>query len=346
MTIDQNFTLTDKVAFLSRPQSYLHRPSEVVVKETHMSWVFLAGDRVYKLKKPVFYPFLDFATLEVRRRNCLEEVRLNARLAQGIYLGVIPLNATDAGEFSLDLPGTVVEWLVCMKRLPAARMLDELIAAGAVDPLDVEKAAAKLMRFYRAAPALDVRADWVIARFAAEHRQDARVLSDSRFDLEPVRTRRTLEGMRAALEHIGPLLQRRAAEKVYVEGHGDLRPEHVCLTTEPAFIDCLEFNRDLRVLDPFDEIAYLALECKRLGAAWVGEIFLSAARQTLSAPAPEPLIAFYRAARALLRARLALAHLLEPNPRTPEKWEPRARQYIAIAEESLDALGWLGAPKR
>lgn len=346
MKIDQKFTLAEKVTFLSRPQSYSHRPSDVAVKETHMSWVFLAGERVYKLKKPVSYPFLDFTTLEARHKNCCEEVRLNARLAGGIYLGAIPLNATYAGELSLDLPGTPVDWLVCMKRLPAARMLDELIAASAVNSLDVNRAAAKLMRFYLAAPPLDVQADWVIARFAAEHGQDARVLSDGRFDLDTVRTRRTLERMRAALEHIGPLLQRRAAEKVYVEGHGDLRPEHVCLTAEPAFIDCLEFNADLRVLDPFDEIAYLALECQRLGAPWVGDVFLSAARQALSPPAPEALIAFYRAARALLRARLALAHLLEPNPRTPQKWQPRARQYMAVAEESLDALERLGAAKR
>lgn len=303
-----------------------------------MSWVFLAGELVYKLKKPVSYPFLDFTTLEARRSNCFEEVRLNARLAEGVYLGAAPLHATDAGKLSLAPIGETVDWLVCMKRLPASRMLDEEIAASTLKQIDVSRAAAKLMRFYRTSPVLDVDSDWVAARFTAEHVEDARLLSDSRFDLDIGRTKQVLARMQSALERVKPLLDRRAAEKVYVEGHGDLRPEHVCLTAEPVFIDCLEFNRDLRVLDPFDEVAYLSLECQRLGAAWIGEVFLSAARQTLPAPAPEALISFYRAARALLRARLALAHLTEPEPRTPEKWEPRARQYVGIAEASLEDL--------
>ena len=334
----QTLGLAEKVAFLSDPRSYPHRPPSVEAKETHMSWVFLAGELVYKLKKPVTYPFLDFATLQARRANCLEEARLNARLAEDIYIGVAPLHATEAGELSLRPPGDVVEWLVCMKRLPASRMLDELIATAAVASCDVERAAAKLASFYAAAQPIEVSADWVHARFAAEHELDAQILSDSRFDLETSGTRQTLALMRSALVSVGPHLQKRAAATVYVEGHGDLRPEHVCLLPQPVFIDCLEFNRDLRILDPFDEIAYLGLECERLGAAWIGEIFLSAARHNLSSPAPPLLINFYRAARALLRARLALAHLTEPAPRTPGKWEPRARHYIRIAHASLQAM--------
>jgi aminoglycoside phosphotransferase family enzyme len=328
-------SLDEKVAFLRSPQSYPHEPPSVEAKETHMSWVFLAGDLVYKLKKPVSYPFLDFTTLEARRKNCLEEVRLNARLAEGIYLGTVPLHATAAGELSLKPDGEAVDWLVCMRRLPADRMLDELISATAVDRRDVSRAAAKLVGFYAAAPAVEVSWEWVHARFAAEHEVDARLLSDSRFDLETDGTRRTLDLMRGALASVKPWLQQRAAARVYVEGHGDLRPEHVCLVPRPVFIDCLEFNRDLRILDPFDEIAYLGLECERLGAAWVGGVFLSAAQEKLPQPAPRPLICFYRASRALLRARLALAHLTEPHPRTPEKWEPRARAYVRIAGNSL-----------
>jgi aminoglycoside phosphotransferase family enzyme len=338
MTAFLNVGLAEKVAFLSDPQSYPYQPPLVEAKETHMSWVFLAGELVYKMKKPVIYPFLNFATLEARRANCLEEVRLNARLAEGVYIGVAPLHATEGGELSLQPPGEVVEWLVCMKRLPAGRMLDELITTATVERCDVERAAAKLTSFYAAAEPVEVIADWVHARFAAEHELDAQLLSDSRFDLETGRTRQTLALMRSALAGIEPYLQQRATAKVYVEGHGDLRPEHVCLMPQPVFIDCLEFNRDLRILDPFDEVAYLGLECERLGAVWVGDIFLSAARQNLSSPAPPSLVNFYRAARALLRARLALAHLTEPAPRTPEKWEPRARQYIKIAHASLQAM--------
>ena len=100
-------------------------------------------------------------------------------------------------------------------------------------------------------------------------------------------------------------------------------------------IDCLGFIRDLRLLDPFDELAFLDLECERLGAAWDGWTLLTRQCKPLPYPAPPVLWCFYWASRALLRARLALAHLTEPNPRTSDKWEPRARHYIALAGEAL-----------
>ena len=331
-------SLEEKVAFLSRAQSYPHGAASVEVKETHMSWVFLVGAFVYKLKKPVAYPFLNFTTLAARRANCLEEVRLNSRLAKGVYLGAVPLCTTHQGDLTLEETGETVDWLVKMKRLPAELMLDELIAKAAVSRTCVEHAADLLIRFYLALPAVDISPDWVLAKFTAEHEEDARLLSDRRFALETLRTEAVLQAMASALGTVRPFLEARAAAGVYVEGHGDLRPEHVCLLPEPVFIDCLEFNRDLRILDPFDEISYLGLECERLGAAWIGKTFLAAADGRLSPGAPAPLIEFYRAARALLRARLALAHLTEPNPRTPGKWEPRAREYIHIAEKSLKAM--------
>ena len=329
-------SIDEKVAFLSRPDAYPHRPSFVSVKETHMSWVFLAGSLVYKLKKPVAYPFLDFTTLEARERNCREELRLNARLAERVYLDVISLHMDPSGGLSFEAAGPVADWLVRMRRLPAGRMLDVLIHAGSAKAADVRFAAEKLARFYAACPVVDVTAAWVMARFRSEHEVDLRLLSDGRFALEAGRTRHVLDMMATSLDMVVPLMEARAEARAYVEGHGDLRPEHVCLAGDPVFIDCLEFNRDLRILDPFDEISYLGLECERLGAGWIGSVFLSSAREKLGRPAPEPLLCFYRSARALLRARLALAHLTEPAPRTPEKWEPSARQYIRLAEQSLE----------
>jgi aminoglycoside phosphotransferase family enzyme len=110
-------TLADKVAYLSRPESYGEGVGAVEVIETHMSYVFLVERLVYKLKKPVRYPFLDFSTLDARRFNCQEELRLNRRLARSVYLAVVPLSISSRG---LDLEGTgePVEWLVKMRRLP------------------------------------------------------------------------------------------------------------------------------------------------------------------------------------------------------------------------------------
>lgn len=330
--------LAETVAFLRRADAYPHRPAEVTALETHMSWVFLAGSHVYKLKKPVAYPFLDFTALAAREYFCREEVRLNMRLAAGVYIDAVPLRRGGDGRLTLAGGGTVIDWLVHMRRLPAERMLDCLIAAHAVTPADIQPAADKLIGFYRLCPSQHVAADRILARFRAEHEEDARLLATGHFALDAERTRNVLEMMEAAFRIAAPLIAARVTMGAYVEGHGDLRPEHVCLTGEPAFIDCLEFSPDLRIIDPFDEIAYLGLECERLGAAWIGEIFLNEARRRLATVAPPPLLWFYRAARALLRARLALAHLTEPDPRTPEKWEPRARHYIRLAERALRSL--------
>lgn len=327
--------LETKLRFLRQPSSYPGLPSSVTAIETHMSWVFLAGDLAFKLKKPIRYAYLDFTALDSRAFACREEVRLNARLAPDVYLDAVPLRVTAAGGLAFGAHGAIVDWLVKMKRLPADRMLDWLIEYGTVLPQDVDAAALRLVTFYRKAEPVKQSADEVWLRFAREHEFDAKVLGDQRFALDGGHVDSVLRDMQRAIEDVRPSIQQRTELGVYVEGHGDLRPEHVCLLPEPVIIDCLEFNRDLRLLDPFDEVAFLGLECERLGAAWIGERLLSECQRQLQHAAPPALIQFYRAARALLRARLALAHLLEPNPRTPQKWEPRARHYLDLANVAL-----------
>jgi aminoglycoside phosphotransferase family enzyme len=125
--------ISTKVAFLRQSASYPGHPSGVDVIQTHMSWVFLTDRLVYKLKKPVRFEFLDFSTLERRHHDCQEEVRLNRRLAQGVYLGVTPLTVDAAGRLHLNGEGEAADWLVKMQRLPRERMLDHAIATGRAD---------------------------------------------------------------------------------------------------------------------------------------------------------------------------------------------------------------------
>ena len=116
-----------------------------------------------------------------------------------------------------------------------------------------------------------------------------------------------------------------------IDGHGDLRPEHIWLGDPIRIIDCLEFNPVLRAVDPFEEMAFLALECEHLGCAWAAEHIRRRAQHVLPDGLSDALFAFYRCHRASLRARLAAAHLLEPDPRTPEKWRRLARTYLRLA---------------
>jgi aminoglycoside phosphotransferase family enzyme len=143
------------------------------------------------------------------------------------------------------------------------------------------------------------------------------------------------ERQQHALRELGARLESRAAGGHVVEGHGDLRPEHVQLGSVPLFIDCLEFDRGLRILDPLDELALLWVECERLGAGWVGhELFATYAEATGDRVDPA-LVEVYASVRAAVRAKLAIWHLRDAVVREPERWRRTAGEYVALAETHM-----------
>lgn len=309
--------------------------------ETHMSWLVLGPEQVLKLKKPVRYPFLDFSTLALREVNTREELRLNRRLAPQVYLGLLALQ-WDGHDFSLvpeerlPAPGRTVDWLVLMQRLPDDRLLDHLLVSGQVGLADIDALVAVLVPFYRDAPRTSITAEEHLSRLRRERAIDREVLLNPRFELPGAAA--TLARMDAALaEHEAGIADRVRAHCL-VEGHGDLRPEHVCLLDPPVVIDCLEFNAALRQVDPFEELVFLGLECEMLGAPWVAARLVQRYSEASGDCPPATLLQLYLAEKALRRARLALAHLLEPVPRKPEKWLPLAQRYVARIATALDAV--------
>lgn len=328
------FSTADLVAFLSSPKAYAADTARVEVRETHMSWVFLTADRAYKLKKPVRFPFLDFGTRAARGASCREEVRLNRRLAPDVYLDVVRIAWEGGRRLRLGGTGPAVDWLVEMRRLAPDLMLDAAIEAGTVTEVRIDRVAALLTRFFRDAAKADVAPEAYIAQFDRQNAENRRLLSDRRFDLPRAPTAAVLDRLQRVIAGAPDWLQEPARQGRIIDGHGDLRPEHVCLSEPPAIIDCLEFNRALRLVDPFDEIAFLGLECALLGAPWIGRRVLTHCKASLGLSPPAPLMAFYTAVRACLRARLAAAHLLDAAPREPERWLPLAQRYLAIAERA------------
>ena len=332
--------LADKLRFLASADAHSGKAVPEVI-ETHMSWVFLAGDRVLKLKKPVRTPFLDFSTLAAREFNCREEVRLNRRLAPDVYVGVVPLLALPGGGLAIgDIDGarrgTVVDWLVQMHRLARERMLDVAGPAGTVSLEDVDRLAARLAQFFEAAPRVALSAEGYVQRFVAAQAMNREVLLDPRFHDAVIAP--ALERFdRALARFAGPLGARATAGRLR-EGHGDLRPEHIGLDGTPVVIDCLEFNRALREVDPFDELAFLDLECSLLGAGWIGPRLIERCSAALQDRPPAEVMAIYAAQRALVRARLAVTHLLDAEPRTPARWMPLARRYATAVCERLDRV--------
>jgi len=319
------------VDLLRKPASYLTPVSSVTAIETHMSWVFLTETLAYKLKKPISAPNLDYTTLAARQCACQAELSLNRRLAPSVYLDVVPFAQTPLGP-RVEGTGQVIEWLVKMRRLPAERMLDACIARGTVQPTQIDRLVDVLTAFYaRTQPAAQKPARY-LERIQSELDHKRASLELPRYGLERTEITALADKQTAWLSQYRALLEERAAH--VVDAHGDLRPEHVCLEAEPLVIDCLEFDRSLRELDPLSELAFLALECRRLSAHWIGARVLQRYMQCSGQHTPPQLLAFYQSYHALIRAAIAIWHLDDATDQHP-RFYARARTYLQLGAQLL-----------
>lgn len=299
--------------WLATPAAYPHSPARVEHIETHISHVFLADDLVYKLKKPVRYDFLDFSSLEKREHACREEVWLNRRLASQTYLDVAPIVRSSEGTLAIGGEGDkgdVVDWLVVMRRLPAEQMLDALHRSGRLTAAHIDRLAATLVPFYRSLQPLPISAVEYRDRCTAHVRGNRDELLAVRHHL-PQGVVERVHGFQLQMLALAPeLFDERVAAGRIVEGHGDLRPEHICLAAgslseEVAVFDCIEFSAEFRTIDVADELAFLAAECDFLGAEWIGPQLLKAYEERSGDRVPPVLLAFYKAYRACVRAKVA-----------------------------------------
>lgn len=327
-------SLDSKLAFLRQPGSYHERVLRVEAIETHMSWVFLTEDHAYKLKKPVHYGLLDFRTLEARQHFCDEELRLNRRFAPDVYLATVPLVLSDH-HLDFGGPGTTVDWLVKMRRLPAERMLDYMIKSATARQDDMERIAAHMTHLHRLCAHVDMDPLSYRARFAQEITQSALVLCDPSYRLPTEKLRHIVETQQAVLQLLAERLDERVHACRIVEGHGDLRAEHVCMEGAPVVIDCLEFSRELRIADTVDEIGFLALECERLGAPELASALLDSYRAASGDDASPKLVHFYQSVRACQRARLTIRHVNEEKFRYSPEWRRRTLQYLQLAQDHI-----------
>jgi uncharacterized protein len=329
--------ITEKVAFLRKPEAYAGHPTRVALKETHMSYLFLTDRYVWKLKKPAHYDYLDYSTVEARKRNCELEVALNRRLAVDVYLGVVPLVSDGNGMMHIGGQGRIIDWLVQMRRLPEHRMLDTAIASHTVSREDAQRVGILLARFYTEARTVPLSLAEYARRLEAETAECAQELRRAEFALPTDAVESVYADQMSFLTRESALIDDRVRQTKIVDAHGDLRPEHICLEEKPVVIDCLEFNEDFRVLDPASELAFLGLECDRLGARWVGEQIMDTYRQQTGDHPPEPLLAYYTHYHAYVRAKIAIWHLRDPDVRDREKWIAKAKSYLERAQ-SLEEI--------
>jgi len=335
------------VRFLADRGSYPHHPDAVEHVQTHISHVFLAGPYVYKLKKAVRLPFLDFGSAERRHRYCLEEVRLNRRLSPAVYLDVLPIVRRPDGRLALGGDGEAVDHVVWMRRLPADRLLVNLVRTGRVTDEMIDALAMRLATFHATAgePETAVQADpeHLRARWDENVRESAvfigslirpedhEVLVD--FGPSFVRTHETL--LRAR-QHGGRIR----------EGHGDLQAGHVCFVDAPIpapgqpplspgiyVFDCIEFSAALRSNDIAYEAAFLAMDLESLGRPELARRFVAAHAAAANDPLAPILLPFFASHLAAVRGKVEGLKSMEPEvePADRAAAAERARQRFALA---------------
>ena len=324
-------TLAEKRAFLESGAAWPDDPPPECI-ETHASFVFLTRERAWKLKKPVKLAHIDQSDPEARARLCREELRLNRELAGEIYRGLVPLVERTDGDLSVGGEGRIVEWLIEIVRLPAHNMLDQRLRVGPAPRSDeIEAFCDVLIAFYRRQPRPADAGPVYFQRLQEQSALNAAHLQEMQQALGAPLREDILDSGIAALEACRPEILQRGADGIIVEGHGDLRPEHICLTQPPVVFDRIEFDHGFRLIDPFDEFNALGIECALLGARWIrAEIMGHLERSAIAAPSPE-LLNTYSITRYLTQARLAIDHLRDTHVRTPEKWPARARAYLEAA---------------
>jgi len=255
----------DVIAFLRDPSSYGPEVDWVEVVETHASLVFLAGERVFKLKRAVKYPYLDFSTVELRRRACEAELALNRRAAPALYEQVRGLFRGAGGAVGFSPEGEAIDWVVVMRRFDQDLLFDALAETGRLERRAMDQLADHIAGFHAAA---ERRPDH---GGAAEMAHLAKVqyrclAAASQAGFNPDRVRGIFEKWQAQLSTVTELLNRRRAAGKVRHCHGDLHLRNICLLDgKPTLFDCLEFDEALASIDVLYDLAFLVMDLEHRG---------------------------------------------------------------------------------
>jgi aminoglycoside phosphotransferase family enzyme/predicted kinase len=320
-----------------RADFYPHRADSVELRQTHISYVLLAGDYVYKVKKPVRFSFLDYSTLEKRRHFCHEEVRLNRRLAPAVYLDVVAI--VQHGEhFSLkDSPGKeekIFEYAVKMRRLPEDYFLDRLILEGKARKEDIDRVVTKLADFYATAPSERASIYGSPSVIRANLEKNVAEMEPFIGDAVTLNEFRLLQEYHADFfSKNSSLLESRVRDGRVREGHGDLRAEHICLEKDPVIFDCIEFNEEFRYCDAASEIAFLSMDLDYLGVPLLADHFAHSFQRLTKDPELSQLLPLYKTYRACVRGKVETLKSQETEVPEEERDEAksRARRYFHLA---------------
>ncbi len=340
--------VAELIRALSDPKAYPFSTAEIEVRQTHISMVFLAGEFVYKVKKPVKLTFLDFSTLEKRRHFCEEEVRLNRRLACDVYLAVVPVTGAGA-NLRFEGTGEPVEWAVKMKRLPEEATLERRLARDELAPGELAALARRLADFHRSAERSGHISEFGRSRTVDKNIQENFSVAAplvGRTKSQSVRDR-LIALTDQALSALQPVIDARAARGIPCDTHGDLHLDHVYLFPDrspPAdlvIVDCIEFNERFRYADPVADMAFLVMDLAFQGRSDLAAGFGDAWFEASGDAEGRALLPLYVSYRAGVRGKVDGLQLLENEipEAAREKALARARGHWLLALNQLESPG-------
>ena len=320
------------------PIAYPGSPSGVEMMQTQMSFVFLAGDYAYKVKKPVNLGYLDYTTLEQRHFYCQREVELNQRLCPDAYLGIVPITR-NKDSIVLEGWGEAIEYAVKMRYLPQEVMMNVLLGKNQVSVEMVSRVAQRLAEFHQKAETsetisafggLDIITGNTEENFSQTIQYIGQTVSQEKY-------RHIKEYTSRFIEDNAFLFRQRIAGGKIRDCHGDLHAAHICFTDDICIYDCIEFNDRFRYCDVASEVAFLAMDLDHYGRADLSRSFVDAYVVFSQDNELPRLLDFYKCYRAYVRGKVEGFKLDDPHISEEEKNEVLAvaRRYFELAESYL-----------
>jgi aminoglycoside phosphotransferase family enzyme/predicted kinase len=317
---------------LMRPDAYPHPADPVEHIETHISHVFLAGAFAYKLKKPIDLGFLDFSTLERRRRCCDEELRLNRRLAPDLYLGVVAVTGTATAP-RIGGPGPVQEYAVQMHRFPQDALLSRQVLSGEL----MDRLAEEIAEFHARIPVVDAESPFGTAEavLAPMVENLVRIRAGALLPEQRERLDRLETWSRERWQALKPAIEQRRRHGYVRECHGDMHRGNIALVDgEIRIFDAIEFNASLRWIDTASEIAFLIMDLEESGEVPLARRFLNRYLERSGDYGALRVLDFYKVYRALVRAKVLAIRLgqVDLDPAEASRDRRRCARYLELAE--------------
>ena len=329
------------VEALMKPEAYDEDVQTIELVQTHISFVFLAGNYVYKVKKPVDFGFLDFTTLEKRKFFCDRELELNRRLAGDMYLEVVPINCSD-NQTKIKGYGETIEYAVKMRRIPEDTMMSGLLERNKVDKEMIDKLTRIISEFHRNAEtggAINKFGSLEIIQFNWKENFDqtrdfiGRTIDSNQFDL-------VHRKIQTFMKENQPLFGARIDQNRIRDCHGDLHSGNIFIADRIYVFDCIEFNKRFRYSDVVADVAFLAMDLDFKNRQDLSKYFVERYVEYSQDRALLTLLPFYKCYRAYVRGKVIGFQLDDPNVGALEKDQAKreARAYFELATEYANEL--------